>query len=73
MRYQIVHPYDDKIDYIYVTLDFCTTYRGVPYGLAYIRYSVSDNHLSFRGVGYFIDGKLHMTPFTCKNGNGFVY
>lgn len=49
----------------------CTLYKGVPHGLALIHFKHPVNEsLSFKGVGMFIDGKLHNSPFTCLYGNG---
>jgi hypothetical protein len=56
---------------IEVTLELCTVYKGVPYGLAIIKYSHPDYiGLSFRGVGIFNQGKLTNSSFTCIWGNG---
>jgi hypothetical protein len=61
-KYTIVHPngiYDKEInieemDKIEVTLELCTVYKGVPYGLAIIKYSHPYKiGLSFKGVGIF--------------------
>ena len=46
-----------------VTLEICTLYKGVPYGLALIK------HSTFKGIGIFNDGKLTGAPFTCVNRN----
>jgi hypothetical protein len=48
----------------------CTTYKGVPYGPALISYKDPKyKSLSFRGIGIFNEGKLHMTPFMCIGGD----
>jgi hypothetical protein len=53
-----------------VTLELCTVYKGVPYGLAIIKYShPDDKDFSFRGVGVFSQGKLRHSSFTCIRGN----
>jgi hypothetical protein len=58
---------------IEVTLKNCTIYKNIPYGLANIFYSVEGKkYESFRGICFFSEGKLHMGPFTCMDGNGFV-
>ena len=45
-------------------------YKGVPNGLAYIHHKSPDvRNFSFEGVGMFTDGKLHMGPFMCINGD----
>ena len=50
----------------------CTVYKGVPYGLAIIKYSHPDNiGLSFKGIGVFNQGKLNYSSFTCIMGDGF--
>ena len=41
-----------------VTLEMCTLYKGVPYGLALIK------HSTFKGIGVFNDGKFTGGPFT---------
>jgi hypothetical protein len=49
----------------------CTVYKGVPYGLAIIKYSYPDNkELSFKGVGVFNQGRLTNSSFTCITGDG---
>ncbi len=49
----------------------CTVYKGVPYGPALIKYDHPDEiNLSFRGLGVFDQGKLHLTPFSCILGTG---
>ena len=52
-------------------LEICTTYQGIPFGPAFIVYH-DPNKLqrSFNGVGIFNEGKLHMSPFVCVDGNG---
>ena len=56
-----------------VTLELCTFYKEKPWGLGFIKYSDPDNKkLSFRGIGIFNDGKLHNTPFTCINDDGYA-
>jgi hypothetical protein len=55
---------------IEVTLELCTVYKGVPYGLAIIKYSDPDHiAYSFKGVGVFNQGKLTNSSFTCIKGN----
>ncbi len=49
-----------------VTLEMCTLYKGVPYGLALIK------HSDFKGIGVFNDGKLTGGPFTCVDILGRV-
>jgi hypothetical protein len=59
---------------IEVTLELCTVYKGVPYGLAIIKYSLPNyNDLSFRGVGVFNQGKLSNSSFTCICSDGIGY
>lgn len=56
---------------ISVTLEICTLYKGVPHGIAVIRYTdPKHKNLSFRGVGIFMHGELHNAPFTCVSGWG---
>ena len=58
---------------IEVNLKMCTLFKGKPYGLAHIQYHVSnDLSNSFEGLGIFTDGKLHMGPFTCFEGDGWA-
>jgi hypothetical protein len=48
----------------------------VPYGPAYIEFTHPDEkkkHLSFNGVGVFIEGRLHLAPFTAINRYGIGY
>ena len=54
------------MDKVEVTLEMCTLYKGVPYGLALIK------HSDFKGIGVFNDGKLTGAPFTCVYG-GYGY
>jgi hypothetical protein len=55
-----------------VTLEICTLYKGVPYGLALISYTHPDyNWESFKGIGVFNDGKLTGAPFTCVDEKGW--
>ena len=50
----------------------CTVYKGVPYGPALIKYDHPDEiNLSFRGLGVFDQGKLHLTPFSFTNNCGW--
>jgi hypothetical protein len=57
-----------------VILKLCTLYNGVPYGPAIINYTDKDSKvLSFEGVGFFTEGKLHNGPFTYVNENGWGY
>jgi hypothetical protein len=52
-----------------VTLQMCTFYKGVPFGLTLIHYKDrKDKRLSFKGIGVFNNGKLHGTPFLFING-----
>jgi hypothetical protein len=54
------------MDKIEVTLEICTLYKGIPYGLAIIKYSnPNDKFNSFKGVGVFNQGKLNKSSFTC--------
>jgi hypothetical protein len=70
----MLHPYSNEIIKVKVNLEICTTFKGVPYGPALISYKdLNNNSLSFKGVGFFNEGKLQMTPFTCKNGKDFKY
>jgi hypothetical protein len=78
--YTIVYPikqyYEDtpieEMDKIYVTLEICTLYKGLPHGIAIITYTHPEyEHRSFRGVGVFVHGQLHNAPFTCLQGNGW--
>ena len=49
----------------------CTVYKGVPYGPALIKYDDPDDEFfSFKGLGVFDHGKLHLTPFCCIKGDG---
>jgi hypothetical protein len=59
-KHEIIHPYKDyfeetdiaKMEKITVKLEICTLYKGVPCGIAIIRYKNSDDeNESFRGVG----------------------
>jgi len=59
-KHEIIHPYKlyneetaiAKMDKIPVTLEICTLYKGVPCGIAIIRYEDSDDEdNSFRGFG----------------------
>ena len=59
-KYEIIHPYKcygketsiAKMEKITVTLEICTLYKGVPCGIAIIRYqNPDDEYESFRGVG----------------------
>lgn len=61
----------ENMRWIEATLEMCTLYKGVPYGLALISYShFTDKTLTFRGIGVFNEGKLHNTAFTCIKGDG---
>ena len=69
-EYNMVHPYTANIISVKVILEMCTTYKGVPYGPALINYKDPDNKTpSFRGIGIFNEGKLHMTSFMCIDGS----
>ena len=59
-KHEIIHPYKHyydetaiaKMEKIIVTLEICTLYKGVPCGIAIIRYQKpNDAEYSFRGVG----------------------
>ena len=59
-KHEIIHPYKvyneetaiAKMEKIPVTLEICTLYKGVPCGIAIIRYQNPDyKDDSFRGVG----------------------
>ncbi len=70
--YKIKHPYNEEEKEIKVTLELCTVYKNVPYGLAIINYKNADSSWeSFKGVAIFNKGKLEMTQFLCINGNGW--
>lgn len=57
-----------------MNLEICTTYKDVPYGPALINYKNPKNESgSFKGIGVFNDGKLHMTPFTFIDGDRIKY
>ena len=61
----MLHPDSKNIVNVKVNLEMCTTYKGIPYGPALIDYKDPKfQHLSFKGIGVFNDGKLHNTPFT---------
>jgi hypothetical protein len=56
----------ENMEMVEVTLDMCTLYKGVPYGLAFI--SCTHPLLpNFKGIGVFNEGKLTGAPFTCIN------
>ncbi len=49
-----MHPYSRDIFEIKVILEICTTFKGVPYGPALIKYNdPKDKNSSFKGVGNF--------------------
>ena len=59
-EHEIIHPYQQyfketaiaEMEKIPVTLEICTLYKGVPCGIAIIRYQKpGDKYESFRGVG----------------------
>jgi hypothetical protein len=59
-EHEIIHPYKwyfketaiAKMEKIKVILEICTLYKGVPCGIAIIRYQKpGDQNYSFRGVG----------------------
>ena len=54
-----------------VVLEFCTVYKKVPYGLAFISYKdpLSEEN-SFKGVGILDSGKLNNTPFILVTNTG---
>ena len=61
----MLHPYSINSFEIEATLELCTVYKGVPYGQALITYKDPNReHLSFKGLGIFNEGKLHKTPCT---------
>ena len=61
----------EEMDLITVNLEICTLFKGVPYGLALIKYEdLDDEEKSFKGLGLFNDGQLHNGPFTCLRENG---
>lgn len=83
-KYTIVHPYKsynyqtsiENMTKIEVTLQLCTFYRGVSFGLTLIRYKdPQSKSLSFKGIGVFNKGKLHETSFVCIDdyGNGTLF
>lgn len=52
----------------------CTLYKGVPYGLVRIQYKDPNSKwLSFEGIGIFTNGELHMGPFFCVDGLGYIW
>lgn len=57
---------------IEATLQMCTLFKGVPCGLALIKYTnPNHNSLSFTGMGVFNEqGELHNSSFTCIRGGG---
>ena len=60
------------MEQIQVTLEVCTLFKGVPYGVSLIQYTDPNNEwLSFKGLGFFNNGKLSSAPFTALNGDGF--
>ncbi len=74
-----MHPYEsyknqtsiENMTKIEVTLQMCTFFKGVPFGLTIMRYK--DPHsksLSFKGIGVLNQGKLHETPFICIDDYG---
>jgi hypothetical protein len=78
MVYPIGLYYNDTaikdMEKIEATLEICTLYKGVPHGIAIIQYTDPNNKwCSFRGAGVFNNGKLHNTPFSCVNGEGFRF
>jgi len=59
---------------IEVTLEICTLYKGIPYGLSLISYNdPKDKLYSFKGIGLFNEGKLHAAPLTCLKGDGWGF
>jgi hypothetical protein len=57
-----------------VSLKLCTLLKGVPNGPAYIECTIpGDKFNSFKGVGVFDQGRLHMGPFTAILGTGEVF
>jgi hypothetical protein len=66
----MLHPYSRTYE-IKVILEICTTFKGVPYGPALISYKDPNSKVnSFKGVGFFNQGKLHMTPLTIIRESG---
>ena len=61
------------MDNIEVTLEICTVYKGIPYGPAIIKYNDPNDNLSFKGVGFFNQGKLNNSSFSCIGGSGFGF
>jgi hypothetical protein len=50
----------NEIPRIKVILKICTLYKGKPHGMAQIKYDdPDDKDNSFKGVGVFVDGRLH--------------
>ena len=71
-KYLMPHPYEQSLE-IEATLELCTTNKGSPYGPALITYENDDSFLSFKGLGTFNKGQLHLSPFTCINGYGYRF
>ena len=45
------------MDKIEVTLEVCTLYKGIPYGLSLISFKdPNDKSSSFKGIGFFNEG-----------------
>jgi hypothetical protein len=50
----MLHPFSSDNNEIKVNLEICTTYNGVPYGPALIKYKDPDQiYNSFKGIGIF--------------------
>ena len=59
----------EEMELIEVTLEICTLWKGVPHGLAIVKYTDHKNEYdSFLGVGVFNHGQLHNGPFSCIKG-----
>ena len=74
----MVHPYKnykeetpiEKMEKVEVTLSICTLWKGVPHGIAIIKFKHPYSEgLTFSGVGVFYHGLLQNAPFTCVTGN----
>ena len=81
-KYKILNPFRgyeadtslEDMEQIEVTLSICTLWNGVPHGLASIEYEDPDDDSNYwDGVGVFIHGQLHNTPFTYLDGVGEGY
>jgi hypothetical protein len=77
-KFKMVHPYKnykeetpiEKMEKVEVTLSICTLWKGVPHGIAIIKFKHPYSEgLTFSGVGVFYHGLLQNAPFTCVTGN----